>query len=99
MKDAVRERFSLGDGVGSWKSKAEEGTKKIAGPAFYVSMYGAPAEAALLASALLQNGGRLALLPDGEARIERLLEKRIRAGGRAARGTPFPGPPLRSSPR
>jgi imidazolonepropionase-like amidohydrolase len=87
MKDAVSERFSLLDGVASWKSKAEEGTKKIAGPAFYVSMYGAPAEAALLASALLQNGGRLALLPDGEARIERLLEKRIRAGGRTRRVT------------
>ncbi|HKB74973.1 MAG TPA: hypothetical protein VKC58_00165, partial [Myxococcales bacterium] len=89
MKDAVSERFSLVDGVASWKSKAEEGTKKIAGPAFYVSMYGAPAEAALLASALLQNGGRLALLPDGEARIERLLEKRIRAGGRTRRVTQY----------
>jgi imidazolonepropionase-like amidohydrolase len=87
MKDAVSERFSLADGVAAWKSKAEQGTKRPAGPAFYVSMYGPPADGALLAGALLRNGGKLALLPDGEARIERVLDRRIRSGGKTRRVT------------
>ena len=87
MKDAVSERFSLADGVASWKSKAEQGTRQPAGPAFYVSMFGPPADGALLARALLRNGGKLALLPDGEARIERVLDHTVRSGGKARRLT------------
>jgi len=87
MKDAVSERFSLGDGVASWKSKAEQGTRPVSAPAFYVSMYGPPADGALLARALLDNGRKLALLPDGEARIERVLQHRVRKGGKSQRVT------------
>jgi len=87
MKDAVSERFSLSDGVASWKSKAEQGTRRTAGPAFYVSMYGPPVDGALLARALLRNGGKLALLPEGEARIERVMDHRVRSAGKARRLT------------
>jgi len=83
MKDPVSETFSLKDGVASWKSKAEEGSRKISGPAFYSSMYGPPIESALLARAALDRGGRIALLPDGEARISKVREFAAQAGGKS----------------
>ncbi|HEY6911797.1 MAG TPA: amidohydrolase family protein [Myxococcales bacterium] len=83
MKDPVRETFSVADGTASWKSKAEQGTRKLQGPAFYVSMYGPPVDVALLARAALDHGGRIALLPAGEARVEKLLDHTAEAGGRS----------------
>ena len=73
MKDPVRETFSLRDGVASWKSKAEQGEKKVPGPAFYVALYGS--DFPFLSRALLLHGGRLPLLPEGEARIEKVLSR------------------------
>jgi imidazolonepropionase-like amidohydrolase len=72
MKDAVRESFAVQDGVASWKNKAEQGSKKISGPAFYASMFGAPLDGALLANAALRRGGTLPLLPAGEAHAQRI---------------------------
>ncbi|TMB12523.1 MAG: hypothetical protein E6J65_25950, partial [Deltaproteobacteria bacterium] len=83
MKDPVSETFSLKDGVASWKSKAEEGSRKVSGPTFYASMYGPPIEFALLARAALERGGRIALLPDGEARISRVRELTAQAGDKS----------------
>src|SRR5439155_15466104 len=77
------ETFSLKDGVASWKSKADEGTRNISGPAFYSSMYGPPIESALLARAALDRGGRIALLPDWEARISKVREFAAQAGGKS----------------
>ncbi|HEY5678167.1 MAG TPA: hypothetical protein VIR81_15340, partial [Myxococcales bacterium] len=82
MKDAVRETFSIANGTASWKSKAEQGTRKLEGPAFYASMYGSPAEVALLARAALDRGGRIALLPAGEARVEKLFDRTAEANGK-----------------
>src|SRR5260370_19710877 len=59
MKDAVRETLAVRDGVASWKNKAEEGSRKLEEPAFYVSMFGSPLEPALLADAALKRGGTL----------------------------------------
>lgn len=83
FKAPVSERFSSANGAASWKNKAEEGQKKIAGPAFYLTMYGPPVESALLARAILRHGGPLALLPEGEARIQRVLQKKVEAGGKS----------------
>src|SRR5690349_367582 len=74
MKDAVHETFALRDGVASWKNKAEEGSRKLDGPAFYASMFGAPLEGALLAKAALRRGGTLPLLPGGEVRAQRMTK-------------------------
>lgn len=80
-KGAVTERFSLDGGRAVWKNKAEEGERALAGRAFYVSMDGSPEENALLARALLAApGGRLPLLPEGEAHIERVGELKVTAG-------------------
>jgi imidazolonepropionase-like amidohydrolase len=86
LKGPVDERFSLRDGQAIWKNKAEAETKTVAGRAFYISMDGSPEENALLAQALLiAPGGRLALLPEGEARIERVGELKVAADGQETR--------------
>ena len=74
MKDSVHESFAVRDGVASWKNKAEKGSRKLDGAAFYTSMFGAPLEGALLADAALRRGGVLPLLPGGEARARRLTK-------------------------
>jgi hypothetical protein len=80
MKDAVQESFSLRDGHAAWKNRAEQGEKSVFGKAFYVSLSGVPEETAFLAKALLSaGGGRLALLPAGEASIEKRGELKPKA--------------------
>src|SRR5512140_1412375 len=87
MKDPVRETFSVAGGSASWKSKAEQGTRKLEAPAFYASMYGSPAEIAVLARAALDRGGRIALLPAGEARVEKLFDRTAEANGKSEQVT------------
>ncbi len=84
LKDPVAERFSVSDGKATWKSTAEQGERAVGGRAFYISMSGAPEEAALLAQALLAApGGKLSLLPEGEARIERVGALKVEANGQS----------------
>jgi imidazolonepropionase-like amidohydrolase len=75
MKDAVQETFSVDGSVARWKNKGEDGSKKLDAPAFYTSMYGTPFEGELLVRALQGHGGRLALLPGGEARMTKVLSR------------------------
>src|SRR5262249_7557342 len=73
LKNPVRERFSIEQRKADWKSSAEQGSRALTGPAFYVSFHGVPIELGWLARALLAAPERkLALLPEGEARIERV---------------------------
>jgi len=81
LKSAVNENYSLEAGTARWKNDDEEGEKKISAPAFYSALNGGPAEIALLAHAALQNGGKIALLPEGEARVQRMTELDIEAAG------------------
>ncbi len=71
LKSAVNETFTVANGAARWKNNAEKGEKKISVPAYYVPLNGAPAETALLVKAALRNGGKVALLPAGEARVQR----------------------------
>lgn len=69
----VAERFTFVNGVARWQNAAEAGEKKLAEPAFYVSLESAPEELALLAQALLKSPSRsLPLLPEGVASIKRI---------------------------
>lgn len=82
FKKPVDERFSLEGAQAKWKNDAEQGEKALSEKAFYLSYHGPPEEEALLAQALLAApGGKLALLPAGEASIERVGERQIEAGG------------------
>src|SRR5580658_4733872 len=74
MKTPVTETYSLTAGAATWKNDSEHGEKKVSAPAFYSALNGAPSELGLLAHAALQNGGKIPLLPDGEARIQRLTD-------------------------
>jgi len=81
LKSPVNENYSLESGTARWKNTAEQGEKKISDPAFYLALNGGPSEIALLAHAALQNGGKIALLPEGEARVQRKTELDVEASG------------------
>ena len=70
-KTPVEERFDFQNGKATWKSTTESGEKSTDKPAYYVTVNGVPEELGILAAALLKaKDQRLALLPEGEARIE-----------------------------
>jgi imidazolonepropionase-like amidohydrolase len=81
LKSPVHETYALESGTARWKSEIEEGEKKISTPAAYVSVNSAPAELGLLAQAGLENGGRIDLLPEGEATIASLAQLDVEAAG------------------
>jgi len=82
LKSPVNENYSLEAGTARWKNDDEQGEKKVPTPAFYAPLNGGPSEIALLAHAALQNGGKIALLPEGEARVQRMTELDVEAAGR-----------------
>ena len=85
LKSPVHETYTLDGGKARWKSNVEEGEKKLATPAVYVSINGAPVELGVLAQVALGNGGKVALLPEGEAKAERLAEIDVEAAGHKKR--------------
>jgi len=78
MKVPVQEAFAR-DGVAArWKNGAEDDRSDDAGPAFYLGLDSVPEDTVLLARALLAAPQqRLRLLPEGEARIEKLASERV----------------------
>ncbi len=82
LKSEVNETFSLDASTARWKNNAEQGEKKISASAYYSPLNGAPAETALLAGAALHNGGKIALLPEGEARVQQVSELDIEASSK-----------------
>jgi hypothetical protein len=76
FKTRIEERFAIENGRATWSNTAEKGDAQTAG--FYAGMYGPPEESAILARALLRNGGRMAMLPAGEASIRKVGETTIR---------------------
>jgi imidazolonepropionase-like amidohydrolase len=86
LKAPVAETYSFEGGVARWKNASEAGEKRLPANGFYNSINGAPEEFALLARALLKApSGRLPLLPEGEAAIERTGELTLKDGGRTRR--------------
>jgi imidazolonepropionase-like amidohydrolase len=85
MKAPVEDHFSIADGVATWKSRTESGTKPIkGGGAFYIPTSGTPEVYGVLARALLKAPSHtLALLPEGEARIEPAGHATLKSGRRA----------------
>ena len=81
LKSPVSEDYSLKDGTAHWKNDSEQDEKKISAPALYVSINGAPAEIATLVHAAVVNGGKIALLPEGEARVERVADRDLQNSG------------------
>jgi hypothetical protein len=84
-KGPVAERFTLEGGTATWTNKVEKGAQPVAAASFYVSQSGAPEEIGLLARALRDTpGGKLPLLPQGEASLQKLSQLKI-SNGNASR--------------
>jgi imidazolonepropionase-like amidohydrolase len=84
FKAPVDERFSFKQNNAAWKNRSEEGQRKAAAKSFYVSISGGAEEQGLLAQALLAAPGhKLALLPEGQASIEKRSELKISANGQS----------------
>jgi len=88
-KAPVDEQFSSTSGSAAWKNRAEQRRQPISANAFYVSLSGAPEEGGLLARALRAAGGRIPLLPAGEASIEKRGELKIEANGNSRTVTQY----------
>ena len=81
LKSPVSETYTLEGAIARWKNDSERGEKTLIAPAIYVSINSAPAELAVLVDAARRSGGKIALLPEGEARIERLAERDLENPG------------------
>ena len=85
LKTPIKEQFRLESGKASWSNESEKGEKSISGASFYVpidAVLTGELERALLAAP----GGRLPLLPEGEARIEKVADRPVEVGGRKHTG-------------
>jgi hypothetical protein len=74
MGTEIDESFTREGTRARWHSREERGDRNVTGPAFYVPIAPSPDVLGQLAVALLRHGGRLDLLPAGEARIEPTAE-------------------------
>jgi imidazolonepropionase-like amidohydrolase len=86
LKGPVDEHFRMVNGIATWNNKAEKGQKQVSGAAFYIPI-DATLSSELDAALLSAPDGRLALLPEGEARIERVLERTVEVGGKKQKVT------------
>jgi imidazolonepropionase-like amidohydrolase len=87
MKTAVQEQFSLNSGSAAWKNQAEDEKQSIASGKFYIDLNGGPESGAILARALLENGGESPVLPGGTARIRKLTSVPVQAAGKSSNAT------------
>ena len=87
MKNQVSEIFSVKDGTAIWKSQVEDGHEANAAGRFFVGLDAGPVSTYLLAQALLKNGGKLALLPGGEATLGKLKTLPVDANGKKINAT------------
>jgi Amidohydrolase family len=84
LKSPVSEKFSIQDGKATWKNQSEDGGKSVPGKAFFISINAVPDETTWLTRALLAAPEhKLALLPDGEASIERASELQVQSRGQS----------------
>jgi len=81
LKSPVHESYTLTSGVAHWESNYEKGEKKLEAMAIYLPINQAPWELGLLAKSALDNGGRIRLLPEGEARVDRLDDLNLESSG------------------
>ena len=87
MKNPVTENFLQRDGEASWKNQSEDEKAANANGKWYVDLNGGPETGALLARAVLKNGGKLAVLPSGEARIRRFETVPVEENGNKSNAT------------
>jgi hypothetical protein len=89
MQSPVDEVFSIEGSHAHWKSREETGDATVTHPAFFIPIADVPDALGLLAQALLKAGGTMALLPDGEAHIEKTGEAAVQSAGRTKHLTAY----------
>lgn len=82
LKDTVDEHFSTDGHTMRWTNSVEGDQSGPARPGFYTDVDGAPS-AALPAALIAAPGHKLALLPSGEASIEKVRTLTLNANGRS----------------
>jgi hypothetical protein len=82
LKSPVHESYTLTSSAARWSSNYEKGEKTLAATAIYVPINQAPWELGILAKSAMGNGGRVNLLPEGEARVDRLDGLNLESSGR-----------------
>ncbi|MEJ7598746.1 MAG: amidohydrolase family protein [Kofleriaceae bacterium] len=80
MGTRVDESFSREGNAATWKSEEESGEREVKEPAFYLPLSAVYGTEGLLVRAALKRGGKIALLPQGEARVSKIGEAKITAG-------------------
>lgn len=86
MKSKVDESFAASGKEARWNSAAEHGNSTDYAGQFFSSMNGPAEELAMMARAMLKNGGHIALLPAGEAAIAKVRTLPV-SGGTPAKAT------------
>ena len=66
----------------SWQSPSDKGETAISAPGLYLPTYGSPEVDAIIVRATQQAGGKIAALPGGELRSEKLADARVGPAGR-----------------
>src|SRR5271166_1533294 len=88
LKAPVDERLTVKDGEARWTSTTEHGAARSQG--YYVSINGPTAEVAWLVNALLKtNDHVIALLPGGEAHLERGAQATLHNGDKSLTVTQY----------
>lgn len=94
----VLETYVRSGNLGLWQSQQGRGSGDTTGKKFFTSATGVPEERAQLVRALLAAGNQLALLPEGEARLERVRTLTVNASGRSETVTEYRVHGLKSGP-
>ncbi|MBA3460875.1 MAG: amidohydrolase family protein [Deltaproteobacteria bacterium] len=80
MGTKVDETFSVTGTRAAWKSNEERGDQELEAPAFFIPMASMPIEV-LLVPAALKAGGKLAVLPGGEATVAQAATTNVTVNG------------------
>ncbi|HEX6964665.1 MAG TPA: hypothetical protein VF166_02625 [Gemmatimonadaceae bacterium] len=81
LKDTVDERFTIERDRAAWTNTIEHGSRAAGDHGFYLTATESPIEYALLVRAARRAGGKLPLLPSGEATVTSVGALTIDAGG------------------
>ena len=81
MKNPIEEHFALDGTRASWKNQGEDTHQANASGKAYVDLDGGPESLAVLTRAAIKNGGKIDLLPSGQAAIRNVKSVPVEANG------------------
>ena len=87
FKVPIDERFEIANGSARWDNGSEKGDGATG--RYFFGMYGAPADIGMLVRAAVNSGGRIGLLPAGEATVVRGNDLTIEGTSGSARVTRY----------